>query len=1065
MASVSSEGSAESPLMEQEDIAVLTHDVRNFKEALGKLRRTLNRDQDRQETLGVAAHERLGDVLRILRNVLEKYPALQSSELLVTAGTLIQHIKGYNQEPDEGDHKEIFELIDQLALAFSSRVSEYLMGDLDTSSVSSKTKSCENLDPDEESLDLAKEEPTSSLLHLDMVLLHLEQGVEFALNRAKAWSKYAKDIMMYVEKRIHLEMEYMRSLNKLALTIRPLINEESNLPFQSIYCTALDQDMDNSNSSQVTCRLLLGSKFLEPLSIRRAEHERIRRQLKEQWFQEITSMHDSILRMRHSRSVYMQRWQERNHKSDEDSMNKALESEAAYKASVAEANENHARLYKIKTDILKKVRQLLIDSDTVLQNVTMAYFQLQHTLSAQVPVQFQTLCESSKLYEPGSQYLEAVKQLPPNVTSTTQPPFSFEEYCEGSRRLLEYSRKSMESIEGEDFILQVAGYFHIHPNHRHSMSKAAETHSFRKLKTPSRCRECDSYVYFHGAECGECGLACHRKCLETLAIQCGHKRLQRKMTTFGVDLGQHLAETTTVVPHIVCKCIDEIDGRGRLIKGIYRVSGVKSKVEKLCQAFENGAELVDLADIHPNVIANVLKLYLRQLPEPLLTFQLYPDFIRIAKDCPSNTPGEVTTAVEELKQLVMKLPHHHFLTLARLMLHLQRVASDAHSNNMPPSNLGIVFGPTLLRTAEGSASLNSLVDTVHQTRAIELMIEHSEEIFNVQDIITAKENSVKLEQLERSLISGASSGTDKGKLPKEEDPCRSPMLEETEILDCTSNLLEDELTCFLSAHDFNGRKSHFTQATPKIFKGSLKDYQGLEGLPVLGVGSIEGNANVEHKMKGSLSVMTSSVHESKVSNVVYCGTLPVNQSAEFSREVSESENVGVITTKEWRSSAKMEDISKQKSYVQRVESSTDSDYSFETQASTSLESCSARDLEDTTELFLEPSALWRKKYGRMGLCKDGRHELLSRDAGVSLLSRSLDDSQGSDVEDVSVRRSVVTVHTFHGNATQSASTNLDQGDNIPSFTRPEHVHEPCRPTDSSASGHRLESNRPSSSSS
>lgn len=58
------------------------------------------------------------------------------------------------------------------------------------------------------------------------------------------------------------------------------------------------------------------------------------------------------------------------------------------------------------------------------------------------------------------------------------------------------------------------------------------------------------------------------------------------------------------------------------------MSGVKSKVEKLCQSFENGADLVDLTDTHPNVIANVLKLYLRQLPEALLTSRLYPDFIR-----------------------------------------------------------------------------------------------------------------------------------------------------------------------------------------------------------------------------------------------------------------------------------------------------------------------------------------------------------------------------------------------------------------------------------------------------
>ena len=165
-----------------------------------------------------------------------------------------------------------------------------------------------------------------------------------------------------------------------------------------------------------------------------------------------------------------------------------------------------------------------------------------------------------------------------------------------------------------------SGYF---PNNRKSgpnispsigttpISKAAETHRFRKLKTPSRCRECDSYVYFQGWECQECGLASHKKCLENLTIQCGHVKLPRRMTTFGVSLTAQTGENE--VPLIVQKCIEEIDNRGSTIKGIYRVSGVKSRVEKLCQSFESGHELVDLSSSPPNVIANVLKLYLRQV--------------------------------------------------------------------------------------------------------------------------------------------------------------------------------------------------------------------------------------------------------------------------------------------------------------------------------------------------------------------------------------------------------------------------------------------------------------------
>ena len=53
-----------------------------------------------------------------------------------------------------------------------------------------------------------------------------------------------------------------------------------------------------------------------------------------------------------------------------------------------------------------------------------------------------------------------------------------------------------------------------------------------------------------------------------------------------------------------------------LLQGIYRVSAVKSKVERLCQSFETDCDEVDLSEHHPNVIANVLKLYLRQVNTP-----------------------------------------------------------------------------------------------------------------------------------------------------------------------------------------------------------------------------------------------------------------------------------------------------------------------------------------------------------------------------------------------------------------------------------------------------------------
>nr|CAD7405418.1 unnamed protein product [Timema cristinae] len=849
MASVSSEGSTESPLVEQEDIASLTHDVRNFKEALGKLRRTLCPDKDKQELLRIAAHERLGEVIRVLRSVLDKYPALQSTELLQAAGNLIHIAKNYKD--DNPIPKDFLEAIDQLALSFSGRVSEYLMGDLDTNfplsgSVTSKTKSCENLaqDPPPPVGPRRDKTPKKSCPEqIDDTLIKIEQGVDYALSRAKCLARYIKDVMTYIENRSHLDIEYTKNLIKLAQTVKSVFKEE-------------------------------------PMSLRRAEHEKTRRQIKDVWHSEVMCMRESVSSMRRARDMYVQRQEDlqrfkemaqrtpadvseqgkqERRQQEEELLKKAQNAETSYKRLLNSANERQIHLDKVKLEVLQQLRELIVQSDQVIKDTAVTYFQMQHTLTTPIPMQGNWFClveiqspggrlslgvnlagpmggvsftransecwrwvlrwsrhgrlrehvlwsglgsreggwrgrckcggkirgpTEHRLYESGSQYFEFVKRIPQpqrppkDVNVPTRPPFKFRPYtaettaryqerkssesneyeevlpgkskevpiknwsshggsdsdsiCSNHshdtspvryRRYLGASRKILNASSGDELDNDGECSFSISGgNQKPRMSKAAETHNFRKLKTPSRCRECDSYVYFQGLECSECTLTCHKKCLESLTIQCGHRKLPPKMTTFGVDLGQHLSETGALVPHIVIKCIDEIDERGILHKGIYRISGAKGKIEKLCQAFENGADLVDLGDSQINVIATVLKLYLRQLPEPLLTFKCYSDMMRIAKEWPSDKSKDLNGALTKLKEVVKRLPRSHYLTLELLMLHLKRVSNHAGENSMPASNLGIVFGPTLLRTMEGGDPLSSLVDTMHQTRAIEIMI-------------------------------------------------------------------------------------------------------------------------------------------------------------------------------------------------------------------------------------------------------------------------------------------------------------------------------------------------------
>ena len=282
LASVSSDGSTESHVVEQEDIIALTQDVRSFKEALNKLRKVFQPDQHESlASLKIIGHERLSEVLRILRHMLEKYPALQSNDLVAAAGLLIRKVKEFDygaEDPNLADPKEFFESLDGLALAFSSRVSEYLMGDLDsnissTPTESSNTKSYENLlGPQEaEAVDRAAaglahflpphvEDEVISPDKIDSLLMHHDCGVDLALQRAKIWSKYAKDVINYVEKRIAMQLDLAKNLTKLVQTSRPQLQEESYLPFQSIYCTALDNDLELCASIQTSCGLLQGYK-------------------------------------------------------------------------------------------------------------------------------------------------------------------------------------------------------------------------------------------------------------------------------------------------------------------------------------------------------------------------------------------------------------------------------------------------------------------------------------------------------------------------------------------------------------------------------------------------------------------------------------------------------------------------------------------------------------------------------------------------------------------------------------------------------------------------------------
>ncbi|XP_065132168.1 rho GTPase-activating protein 29 isoform X1 [Paramisgurnus dabryanus] len=889
-------------------IMQLVNDVRKFSDVLLSLKEAFH-SKENQDCSQHVVDERLGELVRSLKGVIGKHQALNSSEILGAAGTLIAKVKGVNFKEVSKENKdtifgEIYTSIDNLAFTFGNVVSDFLMGDVDSGCrlgfPQARSHSFENFSDDsrgcnQERNDLA--DPALSFPELspveqvDLLLLKNDSGVESALLYAKAWSKYTKDVLAWVEKRLSLDMECAKSFAKMAESAKAVASQQDYMPFQDIYVSAFKNEIEYNQVLLQTAAALQTNKFIQPLLARKNDLDKQRKEIKEQWQRELKKMNEAENAVKKARLLKVQKREEyekarsstsrteeeqsaaggktleKKRRAEEEALQRAEEAHGQYKASIADLEARKVSISSAKSEILAQIRKLVFQCDLTLKAVTVNWLQMQQTQTVPLPVNYQALCEQAKKYEPGQRYSEFVCSLPKervwleslsqDITAPSKTGMSFHKRSVSSTHsshgnlsqgsVTSGDNHSADEVEGTaqpckakiserrsnssvDLQVRTPGSQRVWstgsaggggmcsdsesaggssesrsmdsptaspgdfkrrlprtpstgtmssaddldereppspsdnglaemvmeaasspgPFRNALMSKASQTHKLRKLRAPSKCRECDGLVVFHGAECEECSLACHKKCLETLAIQCGHKKLQGRLHLFGIDFAQVAKNSPDDIPFIIKKCTSEIESRALNIKGIYRVNGAKSRVEKLCQAFENGKDLVELSDLHPHDISNVLKLYLRQLPEPLILYRYYNDIIGLSKeihtilvdepDSAKSGQGEQQCLSIELKRVIFKirdllrqLPTAHYKTLHFLINHLQRVSEQAEENKMTASNLGIIFGPTLIkpRQLDAEVSLSSLVDYPHQARMIELLITHHQLIFDV----------------------------------------------------------------------------------------------------------------------------------------------------------------------------------------------------------------------------------------------------------------------------------------------------------------------------------------------
>lgn len=184
------------------------------------------------------------------------------------------------------------------------------------------------------------------------------------------------------------------------------------------------------------------------------------------------------------------------------------------------------------------------------------------------------------------------------------------------------------------------------------------------------CEFCGNFLWgftAQGVRCEDCGFVAHKKCSELVPAKCVPD-LKKIRGIFGIDLTTIVQVHKCQVPFIINKCIDEVEKRGLQQEGIYRISGFADEIETLKLALDKDGEKTDMSEssYSVNVVTGTLKLYLRLLPIPLVTFQAYPTFITATKE---KTEADT---IQKLREAVKTLPAAHLNCLRVMITHLNR---------------------------------------------------------------------------------------------------------------------------------------------------------------------------------------------------------------------------------------------------------------------------------------------------------------------------------------------------------------------------------------------------------
>uniref|UniRef100_A0A8D3D190 Rho GTPase-activating protein 44 n=1 Tax=Scophthalmus maximus TaxID=52904 RepID=A0A8D3D190_SCOMX len=220
----------------------------------------------------------------------------------------------------------------------------------------------------------------------------------------------------------------------------------------------------------------------------------------------------------------------------------------------------------------------------------------------------------------------------------------------------------------------------------------------------------------------------HRKSLELLQSVLpqikAHQETWVEKPCYGKPLEEHLALSGRDIAFPIEACVTMLLECGMQEEGLFRIAPSASKLKKLKASLDCGVLDVQEYSADPHAIAGALKSYLRELPEPLMSFELYNDWIQA-----SNIQDQ-DKRLQALLSACEKLPPANNNNFKYLIKFLSKLTEDQDLNKMTPGNIAIVLGPNLLWTHnEGNITEMMTTVSLQIVGIIEPIIQHADWFF------------------------------------------------------------------------------------------------------------------------------------------------------------------------------------------------------------------------------------------------------------------------------------------------------------------------------------------------